>query len=121
LRFTLSFRDVEDLLSERGLDISYETVGGTAMSKGIFIAAMYFSNVAADEFNDWYDTSTSLSGSGCRVFLSAYREGTDSSHDEVRRHFEDKELVDLTTSGRLGLTGQKSLTAPAPDAAAPRH
>jgi putative transposase len=26
LRFTLSFRDVEDLLAERGLDISYETV-----------------------------------------------------------------------------------------------
>jgi transposase-like protein len=26
LRFTLSHRDVEDLLAERGLDISYETV-----------------------------------------------------------------------------------------------
>lgn len=26
LRFTLSFRDIEDLLSERGLDISYETI-----------------------------------------------------------------------------------------------
>jgi transposase-like protein len=26
VRFTLSFRDVEDLLAERGLDISYETV-----------------------------------------------------------------------------------------------
>src|SRR5215471_11225486 len=26
LRFTLSLRDVEDLLAERGLDISYETV-----------------------------------------------------------------------------------------------
>ena len=25
-RFTLSYRDVEDLLAERGLDISYETV-----------------------------------------------------------------------------------------------
>ena len=25
LRFTLSYRDVEDLLAERGLDISYET------------------------------------------------------------------------------------------------
>jgi transposase-like protein len=27
LRFTLSFRDVEDSLAERGLDVSYETVG----------------------------------------------------------------------------------------------
>ena len=26
LRFTVSFRDVEDLLAERGLDVSYETV-----------------------------------------------------------------------------------------------
>jgi putative transposase len=26
MRFTLSYRDVEDLLAERGLDISYETV-----------------------------------------------------------------------------------------------
>ena len=26
LRFTLSFRDVEDLLAERGIDISYETI-----------------------------------------------------------------------------------------------
>src|SRR5260370_3729935 len=28
----------------------------TAMAKGILIAAMDFSNVAEDEFNDWYDT-----------------------------------------------------------------
>jgi transposase-like protein len=26
LRFTLSFRDVEDLLAERGIAVSYETV-----------------------------------------------------------------------------------------------
>jgi len=26
LRFTLSYRDVEELLAERGLDMSYETV-----------------------------------------------------------------------------------------------
>ena len=25
LRFTLSYRDVEELLAERGLDVSYET------------------------------------------------------------------------------------------------
>jgi putative transposase len=28
IRFTLSYRDVEELLAERGLDISYETVRG---------------------------------------------------------------------------------------------
>ena len=33
-RFTLSFRDVEDLLAERGLDISYETVRGWVLKFG---------------------------------------------------------------------------------------
>ncbi len=27
VRFTLSYRDVQDLLAERGLDVSYEAVG----------------------------------------------------------------------------------------------
>jgi len=26
LRFTLSYRDVEDLLAERGIQVSYETI-----------------------------------------------------------------------------------------------
>src|SRR3712207_1229425 len=34
LRFTLSLRDVEDLLAERGLDISYETVRRWVMKFG---------------------------------------------------------------------------------------
>ena len=41
LRFTLSYRDVEELLAERGLDISYESVRswvlkfGPAISRGL--------------------------------------------------------------------------------------
>src|SRR4051795_8067147 len=34
LRFTLSYRDVEDLLAERGLDISYETIRRWALKFG---------------------------------------------------------------------------------------
>ncbi len=34
VRFTLSYRDVEDLLAERGLDISYETVRRWFLSSG---------------------------------------------------------------------------------------
>ena len=35
LRFTLSYRDVEDLLAERGLDISYETVRSWVLKFGL--------------------------------------------------------------------------------------
>jgi transposase-like protein len=38
LRFTLSYRDVEDLLTERGLDISYETVRRWVVKFGPVIA-----------------------------------------------------------------------------------
>ena len=38
LRFTLRYRDVEDLLAERGLDISYETVRSWVLKFGPVIA-----------------------------------------------------------------------------------
>jgi putative transposase len=38
-RFTLSFHDVEDLLAERGLDVSYETVRRWFLKFGSAIAA----------------------------------------------------------------------------------
>ena len=38
LRFTLSYRDVEELLAERGLDLSYETVRRWVLKFGPLIA-----------------------------------------------------------------------------------
>jgi putative transposase len=38
LRFTLSYRDVEDLLAERGLEVSYETVQRWVLKFGPLIA-----------------------------------------------------------------------------------
>jgi putative transposase len=38
LRFTLSYRDVEELLAERGLDISYESVRSWVLKFGPLIA-----------------------------------------------------------------------------------
>ena len=38
LRFTLSYRDVEELLAERGLDLSYETVRRWVLKFGPAIA-----------------------------------------------------------------------------------
>ena len=39
LRFTLSFRDVEDLLAERGIVVSYETIRRWVSHFGPMIAA----------------------------------------------------------------------------------
>src|SRR3954471_12916640 len=39
LRFTLSYRDVEELLAERGIDVSYETVRSWVLKFGPIIAA----------------------------------------------------------------------------------
>ena len=38
-RFTLSFRDVEEMLAERGLDVSYETIRRWFLKFGFVIAA----------------------------------------------------------------------------------
>ena len=38
LRFTLSYRDVEELLAERGLDLSYESVRSWVLKFGSAIA-----------------------------------------------------------------------------------
>jgi transposase-like protein len=38
LRFTLSYRDVEELLAERGIDVSYETVRRWMLKFGPLIA-----------------------------------------------------------------------------------
>src|ERR1700746_814104 len=38
LRFTLSYRDVEELVAERGLDVSYETVRRGVLKFGPLIA-----------------------------------------------------------------------------------
>ena len=38
VRFTLSYRDAEDLLAERGLDVSYQTVRQWALKFGPLFA-----------------------------------------------------------------------------------
>src|SRR6202035_2629711 len=47
LRFTLSYRDVEDLLAERGFDVSYETVRSWVLKFGPVIARRYGGAVPA--------------------------------------------------------------------------
>jgi len=49
LRFTLSYRDVEQLLAERGLDISYETVRCWVLKFGPVIAPAPPAPAAAEQ------------------------------------------------------------------------
>ena len=56
LRFTLSYRDVEDLLAERGLDISYETVRSWVLKfgpVGKFLVHIVASNIAHQRVTRW--------------------------------------------------------------------
>jgi transposase-like protein len=53
VRFTLSYRDVEDLLAERGLDISYETVRPWVLKSGPIFAQA--TNVALASRRDCSD------------------------------------------------------------------
>jgi putative transposase len=47
VRFTLSYRDVEDLLAERGLDVSFETVRRWVLKFGPLFAENFAVNVRA--------------------------------------------------------------------------
>ena len=41
-RFPLSYRDVEDMLAERGIDVSYESVRRWALKSALLPEAQYF-------------------------------------------------------------------------------
>ncbi len=56
-RFTLSYRDVEDLLAERGLDISYESVRRRERKMQRFKSpgsAQRFLNIQTATYNSFY-------------------------------------------------------------------
>src|ERR687884_1165799 len=68
LRFTLSYRDVEDLLAERGLDISYETVRRWVMKFG----ALYARNLRRQRprpTGQWHLDEMVVSIGGQRLYL----------------------------------------------------
>src|SRR5580658_3755404 len=68
LRFTLSFRDVEDLLSERGIAISYETVRRWVTHFGPIIAAQLRKR-RPEPHSIWHLGEVSLNIDGRTVYL----------------------------------------------------
>jgi transposase-like protein len=67
-RFTLSFRDVEDPLAERGLDISYETVRRWFLKFGTHIAAN-LRRTRPKPSDHWHLDEMVLVIRGCRYWL----------------------------------------------------
>ncbi|WP_037461238.1 IS6 family transposase [Skermanella stibiiresistens] len=68
LRFTLSYRDVEDLLAERGLDVSYETVRRWVLKFGPAIAR-YLRQLRAKPSPRWHLDEMVVRVSGRRMYL----------------------------------------------------
>jgi transposase-like protein len=73
LRFILSYRDVEELLAERGLDISYETVRRWVLNFGPLIAR----KAAAGPRAEFAADSTSRRGRVAHPGRRSYRCGVD--------------------------------------------
>jgi hypothetical protein len=71
LRFTLSYRDVEELLTERGLDVSYETVRRWVLKFGCAYRLCHLNVVSMEtaEPSDWCDTPDCLGRSMERGIL----------------------------------------------------
>ena len=67
-RFTLSFRDVEDLLAERGITVSYETVRRWVNHFGPMIAADLRKR-RPKPYTTWHLDEVYLKISGCMVYL----------------------------------------------------
>ena len=68
LRFTLSYRDVEDLLAERGLDISYETVRSWVLKLGPLIAQRLRGRCPHPSHR-WHLDETVVRTAGKRMYL----------------------------------------------------
>src|ERR1700732_3350528 len=68
LRFTLSYRDVEELLAERGLDISYETVRCWVLKFGPVIARR-LRRCRPRPSNRWYLDEMVVRIAGERMYL----------------------------------------------------
>ena len=68
LRFTLSYRDVEELLAERGLDISYETIRRRVLKFG----SAYARNLRRQRLrpsDQWHLDEMVVSIQGRRMYL----------------------------------------------------
>lgn len=67
-RFPLSYRDVEDLLAERGIDVSYETVRRWALKFGQVYAARLRKSRSRSDVR-WHLDEVFVTINGKRMYL----------------------------------------------------
>src|SRR5437899_9106923 len=84
LRFTLSYRDVEELLAERRLDVSYETVRRWVLKLGPLIARELFapSMLVTDKLGSYGAAFRALA---VRIGRLRANNRAENSHQTVRR------------------------------------
>ena len=70
-RFTLSFRDVEELLAERGLDVSYETVRRWFLKFGSTMALSRYQSVVVQIWRGSYAHAAAVTV--CHTLIASLR------------------------------------------------
>src|SRR5271166_4906410 len=80
MRFTLSYRDVEDLLAERGLDVSYETVRRWVLKFGPLFARELRSRRPRPT-SQWHLDEMAVMIAGRRFWLWRAGDATDAATD----------------------------------------
>ena len=85
-RFPLSFRDVEDLLAERGIDASYESVRRWSVTFGLTYG--FDMALSEENFEDLRWLWKLLDQSG-KIYGNQWRQNTKFAWGQSIRHFSD--------------------------------
>src|SRR3954452_24124185 len=94
LRFTLSYRDVEELLAERGLDVSYETVRRWVLKFGSAIARN-LRRLRPTPSRQWHLDEMVIKIAGKRLYLWRAVDNEGEVLDVLVRRGRDKAAVKL--------------------------
>src|ERR1700704_3375048 len=108
LRFTLSYRDVEELLAERGLDISYESVRSWVLKFGPMIARN-LRRCGPRPSDRWHLDEMVVRIAGKHVYL--WR-AVDHEGEVLETHCQENRLLDRSGFG-LGCRHDSNLLSPA--------
>ena len=106
-RFALSYRDVEDMLAERGIDVSYETVRRWALKFGAIIARRLRRGRPRPDLR-WHldEVFVSINGRQLYVWRAVDSEGEVAAEAEEADRLGGEEMAQRDLAGRLGAAQQ---------------